>query len=109
MRLALVVRLDISEIPGVPVFTIWQPVLVAFRIIVAARAHAVRRRAIAILMDVESVLLAGNESFNIGDHLHRIALLGEAHHAMALLTSCGVQNSQRVYDRSSFGGVESDY
>src|SRR5579872_902525 len=51
----------------------------------ASRAHAVRGRAIAILMNVERVLLAGRESFNVGDHLHRLPLLSEAHYSVALL------------------------
>ena len=64
--------------------------LVAFRVIVASGAHAVRGRAIAILMDVEGVLLAGRESLHVGDYFHRVAILGEAHHTMALLTGCRV-------------------
>jgi hypothetical protein len=57
--LALVVGLDISQVTSVPVFVVRQTVLVTFGVIVTSGAHAVRRRAIAILMDVESVLLPG--------------------------------------------------
>ena len=90
MSLTLVVRLDIPEVARVSILTVWQPVLVAFRVIVASGAHAVRGRAIAILMDVEGVLLAGCESFNVGEHLHRFSILSEAHYAVALLPCCRV-------------------
>ena len=63
MSLALVVRLDISEVARVSILAVWQTMLVAFRVKVASRAHAVWGGAISILMDVEGVLLAGRQSF----------------------------------------------
>ena len=88
MGLTLVVRLDIPEVARVSILDVWQTVLVALRVIMASGAHAVRGRAIAILMDVEGVLLAGCESFKVGDHLDRFSILSEAHYSVALLPGC---------------------
>jgi len=90
MSLALLVCLHISQVACMSIFTIRQTMLVAFRVIMAPCAHAVRGRAIAILMDVESMLWAGRESLDVGDYFHRVAILGEAHHTTALLTGCRV-------------------
>jgi hypothetical protein len=90
MSLALVVRLDISEVARVSILAVWQTMLVAFRVKVASRAHAVWGGAISILMDVEGVLLAGRQSFDVCDHLHRFAFLSEAHYALAVLPGCRV-------------------
>ena len=109
MSLALVVRLDISQVARVPILTVGQTMLVALRVIMASGAHAVRGRAIAVLMDVEGVLLAGRESFEVGDHLHRFAFLSEAHYALAVLPVCRVQNGHSFGDRSGFGSMESEY
>ena len=90
MSFALIVGLHISQVARMSIFAVRQTMLVAFRVIVASRAHAVRGRAISILMDVEGVLLAGRESFNVGDHFHRFSILSETHYALAVLPSCRV-------------------
>src|SRR6267142_1314492 len=102
MSLALLFGLHVSKVARVPILTVGQTMLVPFRVIVASGAHAVRGRAIAILMDVEGVLLASRESFKVGDHLHRFAFLSEAHHAMALLPGCGMQDGDGLCNRSGF-------
>ena len=106
VSLALVVRLDVSEVTGVPVFIIRQTMLMAFWVVVASGAHGVRRGAIAILVNVEGVLLARRESFDVGNNFHRFSILGETHNAVALLPGCRVQDGHGFGDISCFGRME---
>ena len=69
----------------VPPIVVRQTVLVPFGIVMTSGAHAVRRRAIAVLVDVERVLLAWCQALDIGNHLDGILLLCEAHDAVAVL------------------------
>src|SRR5207245_2434286 len=85
VRLAVVVRLEISQIARMPVLCFRQTVLVVFRVVVAAGAHAVRRAAIAELMNVKRVLLSGSQSFEVGHDFHRLAVLREAHGAVTFI------------------------
>lgn len=67
---AVIIGLDIAEVTGVPVFCGWQCMLMAFRVIVAAGAHAVHGRAVAVLVDMKGVLLAGVKAFKVGHDFH---------------------------------------
>ena len=99
VRLAVVVRLEVSQIARVPVFRLRQTVLMVFRIVVAAGAHAVGRAAIAELMNVERVLLSRSQPFNVGHNFHRVAVLGEAHGAVAFVARGRVQHRDGLFDR----------
>jgi hypothetical protein len=107
--LALVVGLDIAEIACVPVLAVRQTMLVAFRVVVAARAHPVRGCAIAELMNVECMLLAGRQAFEVGDHFYGFSVLSEAHNAVALVPGRSVQNGDPLRDGGGFGALKREY
>src|SRR6266581_6581524 len=54
----------------------------ALRVEVPAGAHAVARAAIALLVDVEAVLLPGLEATDVRHELDLVALLGEGRRAL---------------------------
>ena len=102
--LPIVVRLDVSQIPRMSVCCVWQTVLMAFGIIVASGTHSIRRRTIAVLVDMKGVLLARRETLDIGNDLHRITLLGKTHNTMAVLARRGMQDSDGLEDSRTVGG-----
>jgi len=113
MRFALVIRLNVPQITGVPVLGGGQPVLMAFRVIVAASAHAIRSRAVPVLMNMEGMFLARIQPFEIRDHFDRLAILREANHPMALLASSRVQHRHRllgsgIFSRKRMNGQADD-
>src|SRR5207247_9406088 len=76
-RVAVVVGLERKHIPGVPVRRGRMRVRLSERVEMPSRAHAVARAAIALLVDVEAVLLPGLEAADIRNELDLVALLGE--------------------------------
>lgn len=106
MGFSLIVRLDISKIARMPILTLGQAMLVSLRVIVPASAHSIGRGAVAILVNVKGVLLAGRKAFKVGNHLHRIAFLSEVHHPVTLLAGCRVQNCHGIGCRDSFSAVK---
>jgi hypothetical protein len=91
MGLAIAVRLDVAQVARVPVLGPRQAVLVAFWIVMSSRTHAVGRRTIAILVNMEGVLLAGRQSLDIGNDFYGVAILRETHHAVTMLARSRVQ------------------
>ena len=92
MGFALAVGLDVAQVTGMTLLGIGQTVPVAFRVIVAASAHAIGGCAISVLMNVESVLLVWCQSFKVGYHFHGVTVLGKVNDAMTVLTRCRVQH-----------------
>src|SRR5438552_384486 len=92
MGFALVVGLNVAEVTRVTFLGVRQTVLVTFRVVMATSTHTVSSRAVPILMYVESVLLPGRESFNVGDHLYGVTVLSEMHYTMTVLAGCWVQD-----------------
>jgi hypothetical protein len=92
MGFAFAICLDVAKVTGMTLLGVGQTVLVAFRVIMTASAHAIGRRAISILMNVESVLLVWCQSLKVGNHFHGIAVLGKVNDAVTVLTSCRVQH-----------------
>src|ERR1043166_8219187 len=76
MRFAGWVRVDIAEVAGVTLSGIGPAVLLVRWIEVTAGRRCIRRRAIALVMNVESVLARG-EVFYLCGHLRFIAHFGE--------------------------------
>jgi len=70
MRFPLVVRLDVPHISRMPLLRFRQAMLMTLGIIMAARAHPIRSRAIPVLMDMKRVLLARHKSLKVRDNLH---------------------------------------
>ena len=97
MRLALVVSGEVAQIARMPRLLVGQTVLMTFGIVVAARAHAVGRSAVAKLMDVEGVFLPRIQPFNVGDDFHRIAFLREADGAVTFAARGGVQHRDGLF------------
>ena len=92
MGFALAVCLDVAQVTGMTHLGVGQTVLVTFGVIMAASAHAIGGCAISVLMDVESVLLVGCQSFEVGYHFHGVAVLGKVNDAMTVLTRGRVQH-----------------
>lgn len=101
MGFALAACLDVAQVTGMTLLGVGQTVLVTFGVIMAASAHAIGGCAISVLMNVESVLLFWRQSFKVGHHFHRVAVLGKVNDAMTALTRCRVQH----YHGLSDGGV----
>ena len=92
MRVALVICLNVAKVAGMTLLRVGQTVLMTFRVIMPASAHSIGRRAISVLMNVESVLMVWFQSLKVGYHFHRVAVLGKVNHAMTVLTRCWVQH-----------------
>ena len=91
MRFPVVVGGQVAEVAGVTHLLLRQAVLMSFRIVMPACAHAVGRRAIAELMNVEGVFLARIQAFDVGDDFHRVAFLRETHGAVTFAAGGRVQ------------------
>ena len=50
-------------------------------------------------MNVERVLLAGSQPFDVGHDFHRVAVLGEAHGAVTFVACGRVQHRDGLFDR----------
>ena len=96
MGFSLIVRLDISKIARMPILTLGQAMLVSLRVIVPASAHSIGCGAVAILVNVKGVLLAGCQALKLGNHLHRVTFLSEVHHPVTLLAGRWVQNCHGI-------------
>src|SRR5687767_8502163 len=71
-----------------------------FRIIMATGAHPVRRRAIAIFVDVERMFLSRIQSLDMRDDLHLGSFLSEHHLAFALVRARWMQDGHRLLYRT---------
>ena len=88
---ALVVGGKIAKVAGVTHLLLRETMLVAFGVVMPACAHAVRRCAIAELMNVEGVFLARVQAFDVGDDFHRVAFLRETNGAVTFVSGRRVQ------------------
>lgn len=96
MDLPLIIGRYVPEIAGMAVGVIGQSMLVPLRVVVPAGAHRIGRGAIAVLVDVKSVLLPRPQTFQIRNHFYRLAGLSETHHPPALLAGSRRKHSYRV-------------
>jgi len=106
MGLALVIGLNVPKIASVAHILLWQPVLMAFGIIMSTGAHAVRRGTIAKLMDVHGVLLARRESLEVGNDLHGTAFFSKAHGPLTFIPLAWVQNGHGLLWMCRIGSDE---
>src|SRR5438132_842999 len=91
VRFALVVGGKIAKVAAVTHLLLRETMLVAFGVVMPACAHAVGRGAITELMNVEGVLLARVQAFDVGDDFHRVAFLRETHGAVTFVAGSRVQ------------------
>ena len=93
MGFALAVRLDIAQVAGMTLSAaIGEPVGMTFRVVMAAGAHAVLGRAVAELVDVKRVFLAGSQTFEMGHDFHAVRHLSEGHFPAALVARGGMEH-----------------
>lgn len=103
MDFAVVISLEVSQIARVAIFRSRQSVLVACGVVMTAGAHSIRGGAISELMDMEGVLLAGVESFDIGHDFDGVTIGCEAHDSVTLVACGRVQHGDGLFDGRRIG------
>ena len=91
------VRVDITEVAGVTLSRVRPAMVLMCRIEMSAGGRCIRRRAIALLMNVESVLTRG-EVFYLCGHLHFIAHFAERNRADDAASGLRLQSRERFGD-----------
>src|SRR5262245_42640378 len=92
LRFAIGVGLHIAQIARVPAIRIGQAMRFSFRVVMTAGTHRIGGAAIAILMDVERVLLTRSQSFQLGHDFYGVAVLYEASFTFAFASGRRMQN-----------------
>ena len=106
MRLPGCICLDVAKIARVPIHGVRRPMLMVSRVEMATGRLAVRRRAIAEFVDVES-MLARSESGNIRDHFYFITGSRECDRAGNITPGGAMQDGDRL-GRLTGGGLIRD-
>ncbi len=112
LRFALAISLDIPQVARMAQLGRGETMLMAFRIVMASGAHAIGRRAVAELMNVERMFLTRSESFKGGHDLYRLSVLRESNFPVAFVASSRMQDRDRLLDRGPgigmrwIGGIE---
>src|SRR5207247_8874400 len=93
VSLAIAISLDVSEITSMTLLGSRKSMGMALGIVMPTGTHTIGRRAVAVLVNVEGMLLTGIQSLEMRDYFHFVSLLGEHHLAMGLVAGGWMQHS----------------